>query len=627
MKKKAWFRASLTSFLLSFGLASCVAVGTLVETSGVRDEVKVLKGPDKTSYRVGEALDLQGLEVVAVSSGGSVSLTGYAVQSGGRVWSSGDVLSKEGRMTFRVSHPEHGGEGVFFIDVGDAASADPSAPDQLGKSYELLEEDPEIATVKVENPSSSDPKGFYSPSEVDVAFDISDFAKKAEDRKSYTPSKGKTPLLVIPVVLPGDEARATEENLALIEKVFFGASDDLHFESLHSYYYKSSYGHLDFTGKVTDYYETTKDPKSYFQRDGSLVLQQQTETLAQQAADWAERTYGLNLDSFDSDDDGVIDGVWMIFLHPSDSNSQSPFWAYSDSSSRKGSKEKPVAGIYAWAGIEFIDGTLGSAWNTSEENPDAGGDAHVVIHETGHMLGLSDYYSHSHTNVYSPLGKIDPMDSDVGDHNSYSKILLGWVTPTVVTGSASVQLRSTDSKDSAIVIPYDGRRYRTGQDGRILFNPFDEYLVIDLFSPTDLNQKGYHAYSVAPPTAVGARIYHVDARLAKGFGIFSLGFLESPDDVFSPSVDSLSRIVSNTDESVLPNIVHGPYYRDEWDEIRWISADKRKIDGLSGQGEEANARLFLDGSSFSSAEYASSFVGGALDNGKAFSSSISFALK
>ena len=65
-------------------------------------------------------------------------------------------------------------------------------------------------------------------------------------------------------------------------------------------------------------------------------------------------------------------------------------------------------------------------------------DTHTYIHETGHFLGLNDYYSDTPT--YSPIGKHDMMDANVGDHNSYSKMLLGWTKPYLVTGNGTIDL-------------------------------------------------------------------------------------------------------------------------------------------------------------------------------------------
>jgi len=60
-------------------------------------------------------------------------------------------------------------------------------------------------------------------------------------------------------------------------------------------------------------------------------------------------------------------------------------------------------------------------------------DAHMLVHETGHMLGLEDYYSYS--GLENPCGGVDMMDLNVGDHDAYSKMVLGWVNPYVVDGS------------------------------------------------------------------------------------------------------------------------------------------------------------------------------------------------
>ena len=80
--------------------------------------------------------------------------------------------------------------------------------------------------------------------------------------------------------------------------------------------------------------------------------------------------------------------------------------------------------VSSFAGYDFItqDVAITSGFNYDDNK---GLDSHVLIHETGHMLGLNDYYNTYGDSTYSPLGGLDMMDGDFGDNNPYSKILLG----------------------------------------------------------------------------------------------------------------------------------------------------------------------------------------------------------
>ena len=61
----------------------------------------------------------------------------------------------------------------------------------------------------------------------------------------------------------------------------------------------------------------------------------------------------------------------------------------------------------------------------------------TIIHETGHALGLPDYYHAMAQMQYGawPTGIIgsDIMMDNVGDHNGFSKWLLGWLDEDQVT--------------------------------------------------------------------------------------------------------------------------------------------------------------------------------------------------
>ena len=60
----------------------------------------------------------------------------------------------------------------------------------------------------------------------------------------------------------------------------------------------------------------------------------------------------------------------------------------------------------------------------------------VTIHETGHALGLPDYYDYEPGNgPDGGVGGLDMMDINWGDHNVFSKWLLDWLTPQVMSAA------------------------------------------------------------------------------------------------------------------------------------------------------------------------------------------------
>lgn len=123
------------------------------------------------------------------------------------------------------------------------------------------------------------------------------------------------------------------------------------------------------------------------------------------------------------------------------------------------------------------------------------------------------------------------MDQNIGDLDSYSKMLLGWVTPYVVYGTSEITITnvSKNSGNSVIVIPSNYAEISQSVEDaikgnridkfRYTFNPFSEYLMIDLYTPDGNNEQDTYGPYVFDRSAmankVGVRIYHIDSRIFK----------------------------------------------------------------------------------------------------------------
>lgn len=549
--------------------------------------------PEKRFYQTGETFTSKGLSIrlkTTYTSGGhnqnkSESITDYKMKIDGEdaadfVFTTSGIyhcdISYTGTITdLSVS---------FSIYVYDAREVD-LTPKQDDSIYEYWEyEDGKQATINFSTKRvNKHDKNYYAPDEVEMISSISDLKERSYETWKYTPSTGNVPLLVIPVITPGDESKATMENWNIIEKTFFGDSKDLYFESLRSYYYKSSYGQLDFSGFITDYF----DPSAYSDKYQTLEDYSDTGSLVNLALAWAKEVYRLDLTKFDSDHDGFVDGIDLVYLHDTNPSSNT-WWAYSFSTfNTVANVSNPIANSYFWCGIQFLNGDMITSSGSELSNKD--GDAHVLIHETGHMLGLMDYYSYANSD-YSPLGFFDMMDQNSGDHNPYSKMQLGWIKPYVVLGDAEIFIPTYHYKDAVIVIPSDDREYKV-VNGKLQFNVYDEYLVLDYYTRNNLYSQNYEgsSYNYTIPSRSGILLYHVDARLfyfPKGTTLSSLidigakGILpEDPDSIFLEneiSSTSLARVFSNT-ELTNSNFSEGSCGLSQYnaiDEIRLIRADK-----------------------------------------------------
>ena len=92
------------------------------------------------------------------------------------------------------------------------------------------------------------------------------------------------------------------------------------------------------------------------------------------------------------------------------------------------------------------------------------------------MLGIDDYYDYDDSKgVDGGIGGGDMMDANVGDHNAFTKLLLGWVDPYVVTGNCSLTLSSFGASGDCVMICKNKA------------DPFSEYYIIDYYTPDGLN--------------------------------------------------------------------------------------------------------------------------------------------
>lgn len=216
---------------------------------------------------------------------------------------------------------------------------------------------------------------------------------------------------------------------------------------------------------------------------------------------------------FDTDGDGFVDLSLFIFGEDTDKtpDGASIYGSASGFSDRIARGEKTELGQYVKIGCGRIAGELLPAEQI--------GGIRVLIHEIGHAFGIPDYYDFYWYNdtIISPLGLFDMHESDRGDLNPFSKFMLGWLHPYVITEDfdrITLRLACSSTRDDAILIPTSA-----GWNG----TAFDEYLLIDVMAPQGANGFDWPAVrdydevyeEGTPHPSGGVRIYHVDARLAE----------------------------------------------------------------------------------------------------------------
>lgn len=422
----------------------------------------------------------------------------------------------------------------------------------------ITEDDPGTATIDIyRSESSLEDECYIAPRNVDVSLTYETLSGTLSNNQTVCPSVGEVNLLVIPVHIPGSEEYRTEQVRSDIEKAFFSLEDDdMGFLSVKEYFRNASYGKLDFSGQVTDWFDVSEYTSITSAED--IDSNSDIYTILRAAVRWARSEQNIDLSDYDYDGDGYIDGVWLVYDHldfqtesrldPSSTHNQI-YWNLTgwdwDSIKTESEIEEQIQWGYgtsavSWASFDtmytsYCETTANGAPILDDlENIPL--DTHTFIHETGHLLGLDDLYS-TDSQTYSPAGGYTMMDQNVGDIDPASKLMLGWTTPYVVYGPSSILLREKNVNDhQVIVIPANynevneevKRQRESGvpaEDVSIRFNPFSEYLLIDLYAPTGNDEQDSSGEAINErengPTKTGVRIYHIDTRIFK-FSVIDL---------------------------------------------------------------------------------------------------------
>ena len=308
--------------------------------------------------------------------------------------------------------------------------------------------------------------------------------------------------MVVPFGFTDDDlqSRQTAANIERFKTCFFGTNEEIQAKgglySLAGFYQQSSYGHSDFQGQVLPtwclYNGTTNQFAAAASGSGGVFA-------ANYARNWyineyAKENHGaLGADAhpltwFDVNNDGYIDLMWVVYSK--DYKSSTDWWAYVTYTANPANLTSPNVKTLAWASLRFLDGGYG------------GYDTHTFIHETGHTFGLDDYYDYNDS--WAPMGGVDYMDHNLGDHSMFSKFTLGWTSPWVVDDDALITLRPGTTTGDCFILPspnYNG-------------TAFDEYFMLELMAPVGLAEQDYkngysYTYGYTQP---GIRITHVDNR-------------------------------------------------------------------------------------------------------------------
>ncbi|MDD8027525.1 MAG: M6 family metalloprotease domain-containing protein [Acidobacteriota bacterium] len=294
-------------------------------------------------------------------------------------------------------------------------------------------------------------------------------------RTGGLPAKGA--VRVFALLLDFTDYPAVNSAATIASKLFADGDGGYPYESLRNYYRRASYNMLEIGGSVLGWYRPSAA------RASMAMTTSAREALIKEALTHFD-DLGHDFSPYDNDGDGTIDYFIVVWAGPN--NGWANFWwGYQTSFSNTNF----VLDGKKLSGAKY-------SWQWEARNWPGAYDQIVVMHETGHALGLPDYYDYD--DMVGPgggLGGLDMMDANRGDHNGFSKMLLDWITPqSFAYGTKGFSLAASGGAPEALILMPE---YDDGQ-------PFDEFYMV---------QNRTRTGNDASLPGDGLIIWHVDARL------------------------------------------------------------------------------------------------------------------
>jgi M6 family metalloprotease-like protein len=255
--------------------------------------------------------------------------------------------------------------------------------------------------------------------------------------------------------------------------------------SVKDYHLENSYGQLSLTTTVVGPYKASK-PMAYYGA-GNLASSPVRE-LIREAMVLADKD--VNFADFDNDNDGVVDGVYVIYAGKAENGGggYNAIWPH----------------FWEIAPLVLDGKTITNYACSSEIHTDDNTSlAAIIVHEMGHLLGAPDYYDTDvlSNGFFNGTGQWDIMGGGTWNnygytpapHNPYTKtVTYGWANATTLTSSGNVTLNNST-------------KYSTGFY-RINTATPNEYFLLE-----NKQKIGFDAFVPGH----GLLIYHVDGDYIK----------------------------------------------------------------------------------------------------------------
>lgn len=359
------------------------------------------------------------------------------------------------------------------------------------------------------------------------------------------PLTGNPKLLIIPIWFTDSSSFISESNKTTvrndIQTAYIGTNDETGWRSVKTFYQEESLNKLNLQATVSDWYSCGKTSE-YYGEDDDLS---RTTTLVDSAVTWYfKNNTSDNRRNYDTNGDGFMDGVMLIYAAADSSTDESfgaNLWAYCYWLENDASTSSPAAKTFFWASYDFMYDSSNAYTKTGKSSYGTGDcshcnvDAHTFIHEMGHVLGLEDYYDYYEGSQLCPAGGFSMQDWNMGGHDPYSVMAYGWADPYIPTATTTITLNDFQSSHDVILLA-----------NHTVNSPFDEYLLIELYTPTGLNEldsKYSYANYDHGPNKTGIRVWHIDGRLTyptsisqSGEAKWSTSLVTDPSDKYQYGV-------------------------------------------------------------------------------------------
>ncbi len=439
-----------------------------------------------------------------------------------------------------------------------------------------------------------------------LSYTYDDYTKNNYYTVDNCPLEGNPKLLIIPVWFNDSNNFISESKKESvrndIEKAYTGTTEETGWHSVKSYYETESFNKLTLSATVTDWYDLDKSYTEYAQESKTS----QTVDLIKKASDdYFSDHSSDNRKNYDSNKDGYLDGVMIIYAAPDymtlGNDSYKNLWAYCYWTGAAAVKAAPTANVFFWASYDFLYGSnvkekTGHLYARGYTENGVTVDTHCFIHEMGHVFGLLDYYDYSNYD-YTPAGGFSMQDYNVGGHDPYSVISYGWADPYIPNNSMTISLRDFQSTHDVILLA----------NHSVTNSPFDEYLLLEYYTPTGLNEfdSAYQYRDQYPqgPSVRGIRLWHVDARL---YSYSRYKFTTNPND------GDVYHSMSNSYDAN-----HGSYLGEEYYNYNILQLIRNDTHSSYTPKDNLSAEsLFKAGETFDMSTFSSQFVNGSKMNDK-----------